>query len=150
MIENHINEYILFMFISVNILLYWYTLHCHLKNTGIWSYTDPPNINTLELYNKNYTIFKITFIIIPPISEKSKYWETLMVIVADTRFFEFYNWQLILSTVFLTATSSFCSLLRKYLPTTQVWINIVCVLIILSSKNSVLWKILPCWACNLS
>ena len=54
--------------------------------------------------------------------------------------FKFYYWQQILSFVFLEVRGSLCSFFRKCLLNTQVWITVVVLSIILSSKTGVPWK----------
>ena len=51
----------------------------------------------------------------------------------------FYHSLQILSIVFLKMTGLLGSFLRKVLPNTQVWKNIVGLSVVLSSKNGILW-----------
>ena len=56
---------------------------------------------------------------------------------------KFYFWWQTLTVVFLDVTGSLCSFLRKCLPSTQVWITILCLSVVLSSKTDVLRKKRP-------
>lgn len=52
----------------------------------------------------------------------------------------FCHWQQILPAIFPEETGSLHSFSRKCLPDIQVWITVVCLLVVLSSKNGVPWE----------
>lgn len=110
----------------------------HLKNIGSLNYASRPNVDIL-LCN----IKKSQSIILPPVSFKKSL--RTCIIVTDIAFqnskillISLNNlWQLIPSIIFFKVADLFWWFLKKYLPKTQVWITIICQLIVQVNGHSV-------------
>lgn len=125
----------------MDLLLIHDPVTCHLENTES---CRALKCAQTSLHNiKKITIVNITTGLIRKVMKNCQVYSgryTFSKTLIFTWKFKFYlRWQ-ILSVVFLEATGSLRSFLRKCLPSTQVWITTVCLSLVLSSKNDVLWK----------
>lgn len=97
---------------------------------------------------------EITFLnVLPIVSEIAlSVWDVMELMEAATSFPK--PWFLLTSSNFITGNTSLqrffhkiivslCSSSRKYLPNIQTWITTICLSLILSSNNGILWKKWP-------
>lgn len=109
------------------------------------SYANLPKVDIAHI---QYPVIAFVNITIFLIKSPFKYREAVKLIVANNvsqiRIFSWklkvFHWQQTLSVVFPEVTCSFCSFLRKQLPKAQVRKTIVCLSVILLSRNGAVGK----------